>query len=60
MISDKKNLLIKYDIKNKKTIKKIKLKKSAQEGICFDEKDNIYIADDNGRVLKYKAKKLGL
>ncbi len=60
MTSDKKNLLIKYDIKNNRTIKKIKLKKSAQEGICFDEKDNIYIADDNGYILKYKAKKLGL
>jgi len=60
MISDKKNLLIKYDIKNNKTIKKIKLPKSAQEGICFDDKNNIYIADDNGRVLKYKKDKLGI
>ena len=60
MTSDKKNLLIKYDIKTNKTIKKIKLPKSAQEGICFDENNNIYIADDNGRILKYKAKKLGL
>jgi len=54
MTSDKKNLLIKYDIKNNKTIKKIKLKKSAQEGICFDNKGHMYIADDNGRILKYK------
>lgn len=60
MTSDKKNLLIKYDIKNNKTVKKIKLPKSAQEGICFDDNNNIYIADDNGRILKYKAKKLGI
>lgn len=60
MTSDKKNLLIKYDIKNAKTLQKIKLPKSAQEGICFDDKNNIYIADDNGRILKYKTKKLGL
>ncbi|MEA3331950.1 MAG: SdiA-regulated domain-containing protein [Campylobacterota bacterium] len=60
MTSDKKDLLIKYDIKTNKTIKKIKLPKSAQEGICFDENNNLYIADDNGRVLKYKAKKLGI
>ena len=60
MTSDKKNLLIKYDLENNKTIKKIRLKKSAQEGICFDDEDNIYIADDNGKILKYKAKDLGL
>lgn len=60
MSSDKKNLLIKYDIKNARTLLKIKLPKSAQEGICFDDKNNIYIADDNGHILKYKTKKLGL
>ncbi len=60
MSSDKKNLLIKYDIKNAQTLQKIKLPKSAQEGICFDDKNNIYIADDNGQILKYKTKKLGL
>ena len=60
MVSDKKNLLIKYDIKNNKTIKKVKLKKSAQEGICFDDNGNVYIADDNGRILKYKKDKLGI
>ena len=60
MTSDKKNLLIKYDYKNKKSVKTIKLKKFAQEGVCFDNKENLYIADDNGRVLKYKVKELGL
>ncbi len=60
MTSDKKNLLIKYDIKNNTTINKIKLAKSAQEGICFDNDGNIYIADDNGQILRYEAKKLGI
>lgn len=60
MTSDKKNLLIKYDIKKARTLLKVKLPKSAQEGICFDDKNNIYIADDNGRILKYKTKELGL
>ena len=60
MTSDKKDLLIKYDLKNNKTINKIKLDKSAQEGICFDDKGNIYIADDDGAILKYKVKKLGI
>jgi len=60
MTSDKKNLLIKYDIKNNKTISKIKLPKSAQEGICFDNNGNIYIANDKGSILKYKEKKLNL
>jgi len=59
MVSDTKNLLIKYDIQDNKTIKKIKLKKFAQEGISFDEK-YVYIADDNGRILRYKKDKLGI
>ena len=60
MTSDKKNLLIKYDIKTNKTIKKIKLPKAAQEGICFDDNGYVYIADDKGRVLRYKKDKLGI
>ena len=53
MISDKKDLLIQYDIKRKKVIKKEKLsKKYAQEGIAFDKEANLYIADDNGQILK--------
>ncbi|DAB28895.1 MAG TPA: hypothetical protein CFH84_12485 [Sulfurimonas sp. UBA12504] len=60
MTSDEKNLLIKYDLKNNKTIQEIKLPKSAQEGICFDDKNNLYIADDEGKILKYTTKKLGL
>lgn len=60
MVSDKKSLLIQYDIKLKKVIKKEKLpKKYAQEGITFDKNGTLYIADDNGQILKiedYKNK----
>ena len=56
MVSDTKNLLIKYNLKKAKTISKVKLPKSAQEGICFDNSGYFYIADDNGRVLRYKEK----
>ena len=55
MVSDKKNLLIKYDLRLKKAIKKIKLPHFAMEGIAFDNDKNIYFADDEGRVLKYKT-----
>lgn len=55
LISDKNNLLIKYDIQNKKILEKIKLsKKFAQEGLTFDDKGKLYIADDKGQVIKYK------
>ncbi len=60
MVSDKKDLLIKYDLDKKKRVKKVKLAKGAWEGIAFDNKGNVYLADDNGRVLKYKKKALGL
>lgn len=55
MVSDDDSKLIKYDIKNKTTIKEIKLSKfNAQEGITFDNNGNLYIADDNGQILKIK------
>lgn len=55
MVSDKKSLLIEYDMKKKKVIKKTKLsKKFAQEGITFDKRGNLFIADDNGQILKIK------
>lgn len=54
MVSDKEDIIIKYDINKNKTIKKIKLPKYAQEGLCFDSKNNIYIADDDGNLFKYK------
>ena len=60
MVSDKEDLLIKYNIAKKKSVLKVKLEEGAWEGIAFDNKDNVYFADDEGRVLKYKKKRLGL
>jgi len=60
MVSDKKDLLVKYDLQKKKSVQKIKLEEGAWEGIAFDNKNHVYIADDDGRVLKYKKKALGL
>ena len=57
MVSDKKNLLIKYDIGKNKTLSTYKLPKFAQEGITFDKHGYIYFADDKGRVIKMEAKK---
>ncbi|RXJ88521.1 hypothetical protein CRV01_12290 [Arcobacter sp. CECT 8983] len=55
LVSDDANLLIKYDINSKKVVKEYKLsKKYAQEGITFDKKGNLYIADDKGKILKLK------
>jgi len=58
MVSDKKDLLIKYNLKKDKIIKKIKLPKGAWEGITFDNKGYLYLADDDGRVVKFKVKDL--
>jgi uncharacterized protein YjiK len=60
MVSDKEDLLIKYDLDKKRSVQKIKLEKGAWEGIAFDTKGSVYFADDDGRVLKYKKKALGL
>ena len=60
MVSDKKDLLIKYDLDKKKRVQKVKLEKGAWEGIAFDDKGYVYLADDDGRVVKYKKKSLGL
>ena len=54
MVSDSENLLIKYDLKTKKTISTKKLPEAAYEGVTFDNHDHIYFADDNGKVLKQK------
>ena len=56
MVSDTDDLLIKYDLKNKKTVAEKKLPSFAQEGVAFDDNSNIYIADDDGRIMKYKFK----
>jgi len=60
MVSDKKDLLIKYDLEKKKSVQKVKLEEGAWEGIAFDDKGYIYLADDDGRVVKYKKNDLGL
>jgi len=60
MVSDKEDLLIKYDLNEKKIIQKVNLDEGAWEGIAFDTKGNVYLADDDGRVVKYKKKALGL
>ncbi|WP_321314146.1 SdiA-regulated domain-containing protein [Halarcobacter sp.] len=55
MISDKNSQIISYNVEKSKVIKKYNLpKKYAQEGITFDKKGNLYIADDNGKILKIK------
>lgn len=60
MVSDKEDLLIKYDIQKKEKVDKVKLGKGAWEGIAFDNKGFVYLADDDGKVLRYKKKSLGL
>jgi uncharacterized protein YjiK len=60
MVSDKKDLLIKYDLQKKKIVQKVKLEKGAWEGIAFDDKGFVYLADDEGRIVRYKKKSLGL
>jgi uncharacterized protein YjiK len=57
IISDKSDVLLKYDIKNRKIIKKIKLPKFAQEGVAVGKKQ-LFFADDNGKILKFKMDKL--
>ena len=60
MVSDKKDIIIKYDLDKSKIIQKIKLPKGAWEGITFDIYGHIYLADDNGRILKASCKAIGL
>jgi uncharacterized protein YjiK len=60
IVSDKKDKIYLYSLKKNKIRKKIKLPKFAQEGITFDNNKNIYFADDDGAVMKYKVKELGL
>jgi len=59
-VSDKEDLLIKYDTDKKKIVQKVELSKGAWEGLAFDTKGYVYLADDDGRVVKYKKKTLGL
>ncbi len=60
MVSDKEDLLIKYDLQQRKSVQEVKLEDGAWEGIAFDNKGFVYLADDDGRIIKYKKKKLGL
>ena len=53
IVSDRNNLLLKYNLKNQHIIQKYNLPKFAQEGIVVTKK-HIFFADDNGRVLKSK------
>ena len=60
IVSDKKDTLYLYNPKSNHIIKKIKLDEFAQEGITFDNRENVYFADDNGAVFKYTKKELGI
>ena len=60
MVSDKEDLLLQYNLKKKKIVKKVPLQEGAWEGIAFDSKAHVYLSDDNGWVIKYKKKRLGL
>lgn len=60
IVSDTKDKLYIYDVKREKVLKKIKLPKFAQEGITFDKRGNVFFADDNGAVMKYTTKELGM
>ncbi|CAA6804030.1 MAG: Unknown protein [uncultured Sulfurovum sp.] len=59
MVSDKKDKLYVYSLKQNKVLKKVKLSKFAQEGITFDDKHYVYFADDDGSVKKYTTQELG-
>jgi len=60
IVSDKKDKLYLYNLKKNRIKKKIKLPKFAQEGVTFDNSGNVYFADDDGAVLKFTKKELGL
>jgi len=60
IVSDTKDKLYVYDLKNKIITKKIDLPPFAIEGVAMDNSGNIYFADDNGAILKYQTKELGI
>ena len=61
IISDKNDRLYIYNLKKEKMKKKsYKLPKFAQEGIAFDDKGSVLLADDNGAVFKYSKEELKL
>ena len=60
IVSDSKDKLYIYDLKTETIKKKIKLPKFAQEGVAFGKENDIFFADDDGAVMKYSLKELGL
>lgn len=60
IVSDQNDRLVVYDLAKKSLLQELKLPKSAQEGIAFDSKGLLYIADDDGYILRYSQKELGL
>ena len=60
IVSDKKDKLYIYDIQNNEILQKASLPAIATEGVALDDDGNIFFADDNGAVLKYKLKELDI
>jgi len=52
IISDKNDIILQYDIKSIKIIKEISLPKWAWEWITFDENWQMFLADDDWRVVE--------
>ncbi len=60
IISDKKNTLYVYDLEANKVVRAVSLPEFAQEGITFGNRNDVYFADDNGSVMRYRLSDLGL
>lgn len=60
MVSDTLDKVFRFNMTTHKIDKSAKLPKFAQEGITFDDQDNIYFANDKGSVLKYKREEIGI
>jgi uncharacterized protein YjiK len=60
IVSDKKNKLYIYDLKDNEIKEKINLPSFAIEGVALDNEDNIWFADDNGVILRYSLKELSI
>ena len=58
LVSDTKDLLILFDPKHQKVTRTFKLPKVAQEGVALDDRGNLYFADDNGHIMKFRQKDL--
>jgi uncharacterized protein YjiK len=57
ILSDKNNSIYIYNVKKEKIEETIKLEKGKWEGIIFDKKGQLYLADDEGSVVKYNIVK---